>query len=317
MYRRGLIAGVAALAVVALVVVVMALNRDSSLTNAVAIVPPSFPPAVSASSSPIPEASEPASSAPASSGAPSPVASVSVAPALPVVAFLGDDFTSGAGATSPATRWSSLVSEQYGWDEQNFGVAGTGYANGGTTGGTPYTARVAALAATHPVIVIVSGGRFDIESKNGPTAIKAGVTATFKALRTALPKAVIIAESPIWPLTKPPAPLAVVAADVKAAVTSVGGQYLDIGEPLFGLTADFGKPTLPNDLGYAALAKAFETAYHPTPRASLRGRYPLEGVVGQRVQVRALNINGRTARGCGRSDRTARGLSFFSHVSKQ
>jgi GDSL-like Lipase/Acylhydrolase family len=262
MYRRGLIAGVAMLAVVALVVVVMALNRDSSLTNAVAIVPPSFPPAVSASSSPIPVASE-ADSAAASSGVASPVASVSVAPALPVVAFLGDDFTDGAGATSPATRWSSLVSEQFGWAEHNFGVAGTGYANGGSAGGTTYAARVAAVVATAPVIVIVSGGRFDIESKNGPTAIKAGVTATFKQLRAALPKAVIIAESPIWPLTKPPAALAVVAADVKAAVASVGGQYLDIGEPLFGLTADFGAHTLPNDLGYAALAKAFETAYHP------------------------------------------------------
>jgi lysophospholipase L1-like esterase len=264
MYRRGLIAGVAALVVVALVVVVMALNRDSTLTNAVAIVPPSFPPAVSASSSPVASVSAPVS-APASSGAPSPVASVSVAPALPVVAFLGDDYTAGAGATSPATRWSSLVAEQYGWDEQNFGVAGTGYANGGTAGGTPYTARVAALAAKAPVIVIVAGGRFDIESANGPTTIKTGVTATFKALRAALPKAVIIAESPVWPLTKPPATLALVAADVKAAVTAVGGQYLDIGEPLFGLTADFGPHSLPNDAGYAALAKAFETAYHPTP----------------------------------------------------
>jgi acyl-CoA thioesterase I len=264
MYRRGSIVGVAALAVVALVVVVMALNRDSSLTNAVAVVPPSFPPAVSASSSPVASQSV-ASPAPASASVPSPVASVSVAPALPVVAFLGDDFTGGAGASSPATRWSSLVSDQYGWDEQNFGVAGTGYSTGGSAGGTPYTARVAALVATAPVIVIVSGGRFDIESKNGPTAIKAGVTATFKALRAALPKAVIIAESPVWPLTKPPATLALVAADVKAAVTAVGGQYLDVGEPLFGLTADFGPRTLPNDLGHAALAKAFETAYHPTP----------------------------------------------------
>jgi acyl-CoA thioesterase I len=264
MYRRGSIAGVAALAVVALVVVVMALNRDSSLTNAVAVVPPSFPPAVSASSSPVASQSV-ASPAPASASVPSPVASVSVAPALPVVAFLGDDFTGGAGASSPATRWSSLVSDQYGWDEQNFGVAGTGYSTGGSAGGTPYTARVAALVATAPVIVIVSGGRFDIESKNGPTAIKAGVAATFKALRAALPKAVIIAESPVWPLTKPPATLALVAADVKAAVTAIGGQYLDVGEPLFGLTADFGPRTLPNDLGHAALAKAFETAYHPTP----------------------------------------------------
>lgn len=158
-------------------------------------------------------------------------------------------------------RWSSLVAKYYGWDEKNLGFAGTGYSTGGTAGGAPYPARVGALAATAPTIVVVAGGRFDIESPNGPTAIKAGVTATFKALRAALPKAVIVAESPVWPLTKPPATLALVGADVKAAVTAVGGRYLDIDEPLFGLPADFGSGLLPNDAGYAVLAKAFETAY--------------------------------------------------------
>jgi hypothetical protein len=219
---------------------------------------------VSASSVPVVGATT--NSAPASASAPVSAPAISAppsssAPALPVVAFLGDDFTDGAGATSDATRWSSLVAAHYGWAEKNFGVAGTGYSTAGTAGGTPYTARIAALAATAPTIVIVSGGRFDIESANGPTKIKTGVTATFTALHAALPKAVIIAESPVWPLTKPPATLALVAADIKAAVTAVGGRYLDIDEPLFGLTADVGPSSVPNDAGHAALAKAFETAY--------------------------------------------------------
>ena len=55
----------------------------------------------------------------------------------------------------------------------------------------------------------------------------------------------IIAESPVWPLTKPPATLAVVAADVKAAVAAVGGQYLDISQPLYGLTATLGRIRYP------------------------------------------------------------------------
>jgi GDSL-like Lipase/Acylhydrolase family len=263
MYRRGTIVAVAALAVVALVFVGIALDRDTTLTNVAAVVQPSFPPAVSATSVPVASSSA-AGSAPASASAasiaPSPSPSSS-APARPVVAFLGDDFTAGVGATAPANRWSSLVAEHYGWDEKNFGVAGTGYATGGTAGGTPYTARIAALAATAPGIVIVAGGRFDIESANGPTKIKAGVTATFTALRAALPKAVIVAESPVWPLTKPPATLALVAADVKAAVIAVGGRYLDVDEPLFGLAADVGPHSLPTDAGHAALAKAFETAF--------------------------------------------------------
>jgi lysophospholipase L1-like esterase len=177
------------------------------------------------------------------------------------VAFLGDDFL-GVGASSDAKRWTSLVCADFGWTEKDFGFGGTGYSTGGTlAGGTPYTARIAALVATAPSIVIVAGGRFDIESPNGPTKIKNGVTATFTALRAALPNATIIAENPLWSLTKPPATLALVAADVKAAVAAVHGRYLDIGQPLVGVPADLGPHTLPNDAGYALLAKAFETAY--------------------------------------------------------
>jgi hypothetical protein len=178
------------------------------------------------------------------------------------VAFLGDDFL-GVGASADAKRWTSIVCADFGWTEKDFGFGGTGYSTGGTlTGGQPYSARVAALVATAPSIVIVEGGRFDIQSPNGPTKIKQGVTATFTALRAALPNATIIAESPTWSLTKPPATLALVQADVKAAVAAVHGRYLDIGEPLVGAPTLLGPHTLPNDAGYAVLAKAFETAYH-------------------------------------------------------
>jgi lysophospholipase L1-like esterase len=199
------------------------------------------------------------STAPATGTAPA----ASTAPALPVVAFLGDDYTGGVGATSPARRWSSLVAGDFGWTEKNFGFGGTGYSTGGRlAGGTPYSARITALVSTEPSIVIVSGGRYDIQSTNGPTQIKTGVTATFTALRAALPHATIVAESPLWSSTKPPATLALVVADVKAAVAAVGGRYLDIGQPLVGAPADLASnPALPNDAGYAALAKAFETAY--------------------------------------------------------
>jgi hypothetical protein len=266
MYRRGAIAAVAAMTVIAMVFVVMALNRESSLTSAAAVVPPAFPPAVSATSvavaSPSATSTSATSTSSPSASATKSTASASSAPALPIVAFLGDDFTGGAGATSNALRWTSLVAADLGWTEKNFGFGGTGYSTGGTlAGGGPYTARIAALAATAPSIVVVAGGRFDIESPNGPTRIKAGVTATFTALRAALPNATIIAESPLWPLTKTPATLALVATDVKAAIAAVHGRYLDIGQPLFGLPADVGPHSLPNDAGYAVLAKAFETAY--------------------------------------------------------
>jgi len=246
MYRRGVTATISVLTVAALVSVALALNRASTLTKAVAVTQPSFPAAVSASSVPLPNSS-----------------AASSAPALPVVAFLGDTYAAGGGATSRTMRWSSLVATDFGWTEQNFGIGSTGYSTGGTLpGGTPYTARVAALVATSPSIVIVVGGRADVDVNNQAAQIKAAVTATFTALRAGLPTATIVAESPLWASTKPPAMLAQVAADVKAAVTAVGGRYLDIGQPLVGTPANIGpNPALPNDAGYAALAAAFEAAY--------------------------------------------------------
>jgi acyl-CoA thioesterase I len=262
MDRRALTIGVAVLAVVALVFAVLALQRAAGLTKAVAATPPSFPAAVSASSVPVASVSATSTSTKSATAA-TPSAS-STTPARPVVAFFGDGYTGGDGGTSHALRWTTLVSADFGWTEKNFAFGGTGYSTGGKQrGGTPYTARVAEVVAGTPSIVVVSGGRYDIQSTNGPTQINAGVTATFAALRAALPNAMIIAESPVWSSTKPPATLALVVADVKAAVAAVGGRYLDIGQPLVGVPATdlSASRDLPSDAGYAALAKAFETAY--------------------------------------------------------
>ena len=260
MDRRGLTIGVAALSVVALVFAVLALHHASGLTQAGAATPPSFPAALSATSVPVVSASATTTSKSTPTATPSASSSV---PARPVVAFLGDGYIGGDGATSRALRWTTLVSADFGWTEKNFAYGGTGYSTGGKQpGGTPYTARVATLAAARPSIVIVAGGRYDIQSSNGPTQINAGVTATFTALRAALPNATIIAENPLWSSTKPPVTLALVTADVQAAVAAVGGRYLDIGQPLVGAPTDVASNrALPNDAGYAALAKAFETAY--------------------------------------------------------
>lgn len=245
--------GLAALTAVALGFVVLALHRSSNLAKASAATPPGFPAAVSASSVPLV----------VSGSARASIHAVSSGPARPLAAFLGDAYTVGDGASSGAMTWVSLVAANLGWRQENFSVGGTGYSTRGTqAGGTPYTARIAALAATAPSIVIVAGGRADVQSSNSPAQIKSAVTATFAALRAALPTATILAQSPFWASTKPPAAVALIAADVESAVVTVGGRYLDVGQPLVGAPADLGpNPNVPNDAGYAAIATAFEAAY--------------------------------------------------------
>ena len=36
--------------------------------------------------------------------------------------FIGDSYTRGTGASSPALRWTSLVAAARGWQEQNLGL---------------------------------------------------------------------------------------------------------------------------------------------------------------------------------------------------
>src|SRR4051794_19196648 len=63
-----------------------------------------------------------------------PSAATTTAPAsAPTVAFLGDSYTVGAGASAPERRWATLVAAARGWHELNFGQNGTGYVNSGAT----------------------------------------------------------------------------------------------------------------------------------------------------------------------------------------
>lgn len=176
-------------------------------------------------------------------------------------AFLGDSYTFGSGATSMQLRWSSIVARSLSWGEVNVGVGGTGYSNAGTkSGGTTYIDRVAKVVASKPAIVVVSGGRNDLVQKDFQI-VEDSVSKTFADLRAGLPKAKIIALSPVWDASTPPVELAAVAEDVRTAVEAVGGTYVDIGQPLKShpnLLID--DAVHPNDAGHKALADATVTA---------------------------------------------------------
>src|SRR5688500_14942153 len=45
----------------------------------------------------------------------------------PVVAFYGDSYTLGTGASDPAKRWSTIIAADRGWREFNPSVNGLGY----------------------------------------------------------------------------------------------------------------------------------------------------------------------------------------------
>ena len=119
---------------------------------------------------------------------------------MPTVAFIGDSYTAGAGASTPERRFPALVGASEGWIVENLGRGGTGYlATAGKQGCgldhcPNYREMISAAQKVNPSIIIVSGGRNDL-AMPGANAQVAGF---YKDLRAAFPKATIRATSPLW-----------------------------------------------------------------------------------------------------------------------
>lgn len=176
--------------------------------------------------------------------------------------FIGDSYTAGAGASDASKSFVTQVATATGWHATNLGRGGTGYlATSGKQGcGLDYCPNfremIAEAVALKPSIVVVSGGRNDGRT---PEALEQ-VRAFYSDLRTALPDAQIIATSPLWDSRQSPDYLASLGEVVRESVTSVGGNYIDIGQPLYARTdALIEDGVHPNDVGHALIAAAIST----------------------------------------------------------
>lgn len=177
-----------------------------------------------------------------------------------VVAFLGDDWTAGTGASRRAKRFTTLVSSALGVTERNFGVAGTGYAKASDIGGV-YGSRLAAVVAADPQVVVVSGGRND-RSDSASTADDA-VHLLFARLHTALPGTILIGIAPFWGDSDLPPEMVALGDAVRQGVTDAGGTYLDLPDPVHDHPEFMADDADPNNQGYAAIAAAVEPFLAP------------------------------------------------------
>ena len=169
----------------------------------------------------------------------------------PVAAFLGDSYTAGVGASTPALQWTTLVARKEGWGEANFGEAGSGYITKGFDK-TSYLGRVQEVVDVRPDIVVVAGGQNDMGS-NGD--VDAGVKATLELLRDGLPRAKMYVVGPTWAQQPPPPSLVEIETAAQKAAAEVDAQFI----PALDWIA--GRPDLmapdnihPNDAGHRLIA---------------------------------------------------------------
>jgi acyl-CoA thioesterase-1 len=224
-------------------------------------------PATSSPSGTPSAASPSGTSAGKSTATPIPIGTPSATPLAPVpaaaptqVLTIGDSIMRGFGL-APADAWPELISAANGWDLTTLACDGAGFLAPGSPdecGGT--LVDVSRSAATlHPDLIIIEGSSNDFGQPN--SQLLSATVRALTTLRSEFPNAEIIGLSAVWSESDPPAQLADINSQVQQAVTAVGGQYLDIGQPLGAhpelMQDDDVHPTV---AGQAALDAAIQTA---------------------------------------------------------
>lgn len=192
-------------------------------------------------------------------------APTSEAATAPVVAFYGDSYTLGTGASDPANRWSTVICAGRGWTEVNPSTNGLGFVNhrDPLPPAYPPSDEVSEVIAAQPDIVVITMGLNDNFSMPGRAdAIQAAITADFDRLRTQLPDARLIAVEPFWYTDERPDSVEQIIGWVHAAADRVGADWIPGASRWIEhhpeWMADDGLH--PNDEGYAQMSTRMDAA---------------------------------------------------------
>lgn len=175
------------------------------------------------------------------------------------VAFYGDSYTKGTGASDPSLRWSTTICVERGWNEVNPSANGLGFVN--KRQGPPGGGLVQQIIDAKPDIVFVTMGLNDNFSMPERAAdIEVAITKDFTTLKTALPEARFIVVEPFWYTEVRPESVDKIIGWVKDAAVAIdadyiaGASYWIEGHPEWMA----GDGLHPNDAGYQAMAERMD-----------------------------------------------------------
>jgi lysophospholipase L1-like esterase len=192
--------------------------------------------------------------APLSSGQPT----GPVDPDAPVVAFYGDSYTLGTGASDPSKRWSTVICAERGWTEVNPSVNGLGFVNNRGTLDLPQT-----VIDARPDIVFVTMGLNDNFSyPSRADEIEVQIDTDLRRLRAALPDARVVVVEPFWYTDTRPESVEVIIGWVRGAADRIGADWVpDASHWIEGRPEWMAADGLhPNDDGYAEMAVRMDAA---------------------------------------------------------
>lgn len=184
----------------------------------------------------------------------------------PLVAFYGDSYTLGTGASAPDKRWSSIICAKRGWREFNPSVNGLGFVNNRTTVGDGDLPD--RIIAERPDIVFVTMGLNDNFSYDRAAGrIRAAIHDDLARLRDALPDARFVVVEPFWYTAQRPASVAAIIGWVREEAEAIGADWIPgASRWLDGHYADDADSWMaadglhPDDTGYAHMAERMDAA---------------------------------------------------------
>lgn len=196
----------------------------------------------------------------AACAAPAPTAS-ELPDDAPLVAFYGDSYTKGTGATDPSLRWSTQIAASRGWREFNPSVDGLGFINNRSMFGEGDLP--AQIIEQNPDIVFVTMGLNDNFSfAFAADAIESQIDADLQRLRSALPEARFIVVEPFWYTAERPDSVGIIITWVREAAERIDADYIE-GASLWiqGREGEMAADGLhPNDAGYAEMTRLMDEA---------------------------------------------------------
>ncbi len=181
-----------------------------------------------------------------------------VDPNAPVVAFYGDSYTLGTGASDPANRWSTVISEDRGWTEFNPSVNGLGFVNNRSGQNLPEQ-----IVAQNPDIVFVTMGLNDNFSyERVGSGIRDAIADDFAYLTTELPDARFIVVEPFWYTDERPESVEIIIGWVREAADAIGADWIPGASRWIEGRPDWmaSDGLHPNDDGYAEMTRRMDAA---------------------------------------------------------
>ena len=179
----------------------------------------------------------------------------------PLIAFYGDSYTLGTGATSPSVRWSTRIAESRGWREFNPSVSGLGFINNRSLFGDGDLPSM--IIEQQPDLIMVTMGLNDNFSYAfASDAIEAQISTDLQRLREGVPDARIIVVEPFWYTAEQPESVGIIIDWVRDAAAEIGADYISGASTwIAGRDGEMAADGLhPNDEGYALMTRRMDAA---------------------------------------------------------